>query len=143
MMSTQFWIRFWSHSNRFLEKSVCKSTFSQVLFIMQFLQNVILIFLDRSKCRANSDMLSSIPMKFNKMQNKFLYIQGPICAIHYSLETLFKSSKLFVLFVSDMSLQLNNNFCLRFPIVASKWLLRLSEVIMGRRKVLKGNRIGQ
>ena len=39
---------------------------------MQFLKNIILIFLDISKFRAHSDMLSSIPMEFKKMQNKIL-----------------------------------------------------------------------
>ena len=47
---------------------------------MQFLKNVILISLDRSKCTAHSDMLSSIPMKFKKMQNKnFIHIRHYMC----------------------------------------------------------------
>ena len=47
---------------------------------MQFLKNVILIFLDRSKCRAHSDMLSSIPLKFKMMQDKmFIHIRPYMC----------------------------------------------------------------
>ena len=52
---------------KFLEK-----VFAKALFSMQFLKNVILIFLDRSKCRAYSDLVLSIPMEFKKMQNKIL-----------------------------------------------------------------------
>ena len=66
---------------------------------MQFLKNMILIFLDRSKCRAYSDMLSRIPMEFKKMQNKIFMLD-----INYNLKTFSKSSKPFVLFVSDKSL---------------------------------------
>ena len=39
---------------------VCKSTFSQVVWSIQFLKNLFFIFLDRSQCRAYYDMKSSI-----------------------------------------------------------------------------------
>ena len=48
LISTQFWIRFWIHWNKFSDKCLQKHFFSSP-FSMQFLKNMILIFLDRYK----------------------------------------------------------------------------------------------
>ena len=86
-------------------QSVCKSTVSQVLCSKQFLKNMILISLDRSKCTAHSDMLSSIPMEFkNDAEQNFDTYEYPKWAINYSLKTFLKSSTPFVLFISYTSL---------------------------------------
>ena len=64
------------------------------------------MFLDRSKCRAHADMLSSIPkygVQKDEKQNFDTY-KDPVYPINYNLKTFLKISKPLVLFVSDTSL---------------------------------------
>ena len=67
------------------------------------MKNMILISLDRSKCTAHSNMLSSIPMEFKKMQNKFLIHMNTlyIWAINHNLRTFLRAQ---------------NHLCFSFPI---------------------------
>ena len=53
-----FELEFGSIQINFLTK-VCKSTFSQVLWRMQFSKNLFFVFLDGSKCSANYDLKSA------------------------------------------------------------------------------------
>ena len=64
-----FELDFVSIEINFLAKCLQKH-FSQVLFSMQFLKSMILIFLDRSKCRAHSDMVSSIVILCTAIPNR-------------------------------------------------------------------------
>ena len=59
-------------TQKFPDKVFAKELFLKSFLVCNFLKNMILIFLDRSKRRAHSAMLSSIFMEFKKRQNKML-----------------------------------------------------------------------
>ena len=71
MISTQFWIRFWIHSNKFLEKEFAKSVFLKTFLVCNFWKVWFWFFLTNPSVEP-SNMLSSMPMEFKKMQNKIL-----------------------------------------------------------------------
>ena len=63
-----------------IHKNICKSTFSPLLWSMQFCQRIIFILIDSSKCKAHSDMKSGMPMEFKNMQKDSVWIN--LCYFH-------------------------------------------------------------
>ena len=105
MISTQFWIRFWIHSNKFHDK-----VFAKALFLMSFLVYAIFEKYDFDfswQIQVYSTFWYVIKHTYGVQKDteqNFDTYEYPIWAINHNLRTFLKSSKPFVLFISDMSL---------------------------------------
>ena len=66
-----FELDFGSFQTISIHQNICRSTFSPLLWSMQYWKGMIFIFFNWSKCRAYFDMKSGIHMEFKNIQNKF------------------------------------------------------------------------
>ena len=102
MISTQFWIRFWIHSNKFLDKVFAKALFLKSFLVCNFWKIWFWFFLTNQCVEHILSCYQAYLWSSKRCRTKFW-------AVNYDLKTFLKSSKPFVLFISDMSLCVRNN----------------------------------
>ena len=104
MTSTQFWIRFWIHSNKFLDKVFAKALFLKSFLVCNFWKIWFWFLLTDPSVQHILICYQAFLWVQKDAEQNFDTYEDPIWAINHNLRTFLKSSKPFVLFISDMSL---------------------------------------
>ena len=104
MISTQFWIRFWIHSNKFLDKVLVKALFLKSFLVCNFWKYDFDFSWQIQVYSTFWYVIKHTHGVQKDAEQNFDTYECPIWAINHNLSTFSKSSKQFVLFISDMSL---------------------------------------
>ena len=106
MISTQFWIRFWIHSNKFLDKVFAKALFLKSFLVCNFWKIWFWFLLTDPSVQHILICYQAFLWVQKDAEQNFDTYEDPIWAINHNLRTFLKSSKPFVLFISDTSLRI-------------------------------------
>ena len=104
IISTQFWIIFWIHSNKFLDKVFAKALFFKTFIVWNFWKIWFWFLLTDPSVQHILICYQAFLWVQKDAEQNFDTYEDPIWAINYNLKKFLKISKPFVLFISDMSL---------------------------------------